>query len=162
MQKRESLGLPPGDTDPFFDGLDESEWQVRLPPGRSACDHAVMMADPCGWLQEPEDPPELVAAREKLASLQQPSAAALPGALCSTLLVCRLRAVHAAWTHNVCFASHVCCLQALPQWRSWTRMATLRAQRCSPAASCPSWGWQTGQLASIHKALVRLAWMQGP
>ena len=28
VQKRESLGLPPGDTDPFFDTVDDSEWQV--------------------------------------------------------------------------------------------------------------------------------------
>ena len=42
MQKRESLGLPPGDTNPALDKLDDEEWAFQ------------------------EDPPELVEARKKL------------------------------------------------------------------------------------------------
>lgn len=42
VQKRERLGLPPGDTDPALDEFSDTEWEV------------------------PEDPPELVNARSKL------------------------------------------------------------------------------------------------
>lgn len=43
VQRREKLGLPPGDTDPALDDLSDSEYVIV------------------------EDPPELVAARERLA-----------------------------------------------------------------------------------------------
>ena len=42
MQKREEQGLEAGDTDPMLDDLSDEDWQCE------------------------EDPPELVAAREKL------------------------------------------------------------------------------------------------
>lgn len=42
-QRREKLGLPPGDEDPYLDEFSDDEWQ------------------------EPEEPPELVAMRRKLA-----------------------------------------------------------------------------------------------
>ena len=29
-KRRAALGLPPGDTDPYFDTMDDSEWQVGL------------------------------------------------------------------------------------------------------------------------------------
>lgn len=42
MQKRERLGLPPGDTDPYLEQFSDSEWEI------------------------PDDPPELEEARKKL------------------------------------------------------------------------------------------------
>lgn len=122
VQKRENLGLPPGDTDPFFDDLSDSEWQVCCliqlscyPPVqsdkrdvlRSVAQHTAMPCNiqyttrslwqssscvlPCTLdrvclsdnpvLQEEQEPPELVAAREKLASLQRPSQGALQNSL---------------------------------------------------------------------------------
>ena len=31
LQRRESLGLPPGDSDPFFELSNGALWQVRFP-----------------------------------------------------------------------------------------------------------------------------------
>lgn len=67
LQRREALGLPPGTTDPFLDGLDDSEWQFE------------------------EEPEELRAARERLAAHIAAAAAragqeedeALPGGWCA-------------------------------------------------------------------------------
>jgi len=48
-KRREAMGLPPGIEDPYFEEFSDDEWQ------------------------EPEEPPELVAARKKLASYSAPA-----------------------------------------------------------------------------------------
>ncbi len=46
-KRRAALGLPPGDTDPYFDTMNDDEWQVSLHvpqlscPGHAACLHLL-------------------------------------------------------------------------------------------------------------------------
>lgn len=46
-KRRAALGLPPGDTDPYFDTMNDDEWQVSLHvlqfscPRHAACLHLV-------------------------------------------------------------------------------------------------------------------------
>lgn len=54
-KRREALGLPPGDTDPFFDTLPLG-WEKQCSLGKEA------------YGQEAAEPPELMAARQRLAA----------------------------------------------------------------------------------------------
>ena len=81
IQQRAALGLPDGDSDPYFYDChgDSGDWEVCpcvlvLPMPTLLCECAVAsqrsMRQPSATWQENEEPPELTAARHRLVQLQ--------------------------------------------------------------------------------------------